>query len=82
MTEKALEYCMRGIIRYLDGDIELFKDYVNKVMQIENSLCECGGQTIDCRYDKLKARLCTSCGRVWRGKKVVRKCLVNSRRVS
>lgn len=82
MTEKALEYCMRGIVRYLDGDVELFKSYVNKAIQIEEILCECGAQTIDCRYDRKRARICTECGRVFVNKKVVRKCLVNSRRAS
>lgn len=80
MTDKVLKYCMRGIVRYLDGDVDKFNEYVNKAIEIEKTTCECGGYMIDCRYDREKARICTECGRIWRGKKVVRKCLVNSRR--
>lgn len=82
MTKETLQYCIRGIIQYLDGDIDKFKQYVNKAMKLEKNLCKCGGETIPCRYDRKRARLCMHCGRVFVNKKVVRKCLVNSRRAS
>lgn len=82
MTKETLQYCIRGIIQYLDGDIDKFKQYVNKAMKLEKNLCKCGGKTIPCRYDRKRARLCTYCGRVWEGNKVIKKCLVNSKLAS
>lgn len=80
MTE-VLEYCMRSIVRYLDGDKDKFNEYVEKAIEVDKRGCKCGGQTIHCNYNKLPSRICTSCGRIWRNKKVVSTCLVNSRRV-
>lgn len=82
LTEKTLEYCMRGIIRYLNGEVDLFEKYINKAMKMEKNLCQCGGQIIKGRYDRKRAKICFDCGRVWQQGKIVRKCLVNSRRVS
>lgn len=78
MDGQVLEYCARGIIRYLAGDVDKFRYFVNEAMAIyKTTLCTCGNVLIDCSYGKKKpARLCTSCGRIWRGGNVVRKCLV------
>lgn len=79
---KILEYCARGIIRYLDGDNDKFESYVRKAIELDESLCMCGGKKINAKYEKQEALLCTSCGRIFVGREIVRKCLVNSRRVS
>lgn len=34
MNNDILKYCMRGIVRYLNGDIEKFNFYKNKAMKI------------------------------------------------
>lgn len=34
MNNDILKYCMRGIIRYLNGDIDEFNSYKNKAMKI------------------------------------------------
>lgn len=31
---EALEYCARAVIRYLNGDMDLFKSYTNKAMKL------------------------------------------------
>lgn len=39
MLEK---YCARAVIRYLNGDMDLFKSYTRKAMKIyENEKCIC-----------------------------------------
>jgi hypothetical protein len=66
MTDKALEYCARGIIRHLNGDIEKFRYYVDRAMKLNKYICcDCGMPTINCRYGKKFAKLCTSCGILW-----------------
>lgn len=32
--DKVLEYCLRGIVRYLDGDIDSFRNYRDKALEI------------------------------------------------
>lgn len=77
MTDLVLKYCARGIIRYLNGDVDRFRYYVNKAMELDKYIiCDCGKPTINCKYRDRPAKLCTSCGRLWRSGKVVRKCLV------
>ncbi len=34
MNNDILKYCMRGIIRYLNGDIDKFNSYKNKAINI------------------------------------------------
>ncbi len=36
MTTDVLKYCMRSIVRYLNGDIEKFNLYKNKALEIYN----------------------------------------------
>ena len=80
MTDKALEYCARGIVRYLAGDVDKFREFVDKAMNIHKAtLCTCGNAPIRCRYGRKQAELCTNCGRVWRDGKVIQKCLVGGR---
>lgn len=81
MTKEVLEYCIRGIIQYLDGDVEQFNKHVEKAMELDERTCICGGQTIPCRYNKRYSRICTDCGLIWRGKNIIQRCWVNSRRV-
>lgn len=77
VTDEALKYCMRGIIQYLDGNVDKFRYFVDKAMELyKGTLCTCGAFMIDCKYDKRSARLCTSCGYIWENGKVIRKCIV------
>jgi len=77
MTDKALEYCARGIIRYLNGDVDRFRYYVNKAMKLNDYIsCDCSNPMVDCKYEKRPAKLCTSCGKVWINGEVVKKCIV------
>ncbi len=77
MTKEALEYCARGVVQYLSGDMELFKRYVHRAMEYhKEDLCACGGAMVDCRYQGKKAKLCTRCGAVWNGDKPVLRCRV------
>lgn len=77
MDDQVLEYCARGIVRYLAGDMDKFRYFVDKAMAIHrDTLCTCGGIMVGCKYGLKKAKLCTNCGRIWRDGKVVRKCLV------
>lgn len=34
MSEDILKYCYRSIVRYLSGDIDLFRQYVNKAIEL------------------------------------------------
>lgn len=34
MTEQALEYCARAVVRHLDGDMDLFDKYVQMALMI------------------------------------------------
>ena len=34
MTLEVLEYCTRAVVRYLNGDMKLFKKYTNIAMKI------------------------------------------------
>lgn len=34
MSEDILKYCYRSIVRYLNGDMALFLQYVDKAMQL------------------------------------------------
>lgn len=41
----SIEYCARGIVAYLDGNIKLFKEYRNKAIEIyeeERNMCSIG----------------------------------------
>lgn len=80
--DKALEYCARSIIRYLDGDVETFKKYINKAMEHDTDICRCGDRKISCKFEGREAQLCTRCGRIIADGSVIRKCLINSRRAS
>lgn len=76
MTDKALEYCARGIIQYLDGNMDKFNLLVDKAMKIHtDTLCECGKALIQCRYGGKRTELCTECGKLWKNGEMVRKCL-------
>lgn len=74
MTKEVVEYCYRGIIQLLDGDVERFKSYVNKAIKLDKNLCRCGGHMVTCKYDRRFGKLCTECGIVWINRKAVRKC--------
>lgn len=77
MDGQVLEYCARGIVRYLAGDMEQFRQLVDKAMKLyEATLCTCGKVTIPCKYGEMQAELCTNCGKLWTNGRVVRKCLV------
>lgn len=77
MTDKALEYCARSIVRYLNGDTDKFMKLVDKAMKIHtDALCECGKALIQCRYGGKRAELCTECGKLWINGEMVRKCLI------
>lgn len=77
MTDKALEYCARGIVRYLAGDLDKFKQLVDKAMKLyEAELCTCGEVLVSCIYGGALAKLCTSCGKLWINGEVVKKCIV------
>lgn len=77
MTQKALEYCGRGIVQYLDGDTGKFLNFVQRAMLIyRDTLCVCGGGMVDCRYGNKHAKLCTHCGSVWQDGRLERKCIV------
>ncbi len=81
MTDKVVELLYRSIIQHLAGDTEKAKEYTERAIEIDERTCICGGQTVPCRYNKTKAKVCTKCGLVWREKEVVERCWVNSRRV-
>lgn len=54
--DKVLTYCLRGIIRYLDGDLEKFEKYRDKALEMYHN--EYGVTTIeelipDCIKDNL-----------------------------
>lgn len=34
MSEDVLKYCYMSIIRYMNGDIELFRQYVDKAVRL------------------------------------------------
>ncbi|NNG67330.1 hypothetical protein [Caldanaerobacter subterraneus] len=34
MSPEVMGYCSRAIIRYLNGDIALFMEYINKAMEL------------------------------------------------
>ena len=34
MTKQALKYCARAVVRYLDGDMDLFDKYVQMALMI------------------------------------------------
>lgn len=34
MTKEVLQYCLRGIVQHLNGDIDRFNDYVEKATRI------------------------------------------------
>ena len=41
----TIEYCARAVVRYLNGDMDLFKSYTNKAMKIyeqENCIAAIG----------------------------------------
>lgn len=77
MTDKALEYCARGIVQYLNGNVDKFRYFVDKAMAIHKAtLCTCGNAPIRCKYGGIQAELCTNCGKLWINGKVVRECLV------
>lgn len=38
--DKVVEYCMRGIIQYLEGDTILFNKYKQKAMDIYSEIIE------------------------------------------
>ena len=80
MTDKVVELLYRSIIQHLAGNEEKSKEYTEKAMKIDERICICGGQTVPCRYNRGKARICTECGIVWRGKKALQRCWVDSRR--
>lgn len=76
MTDLVLKYCARGIIRYLNGDVDRFRYYVNKAVELSSYIsCDCGKPMINCKYNEIPARLCTSCGKLWINGNVIRKCL-------
>lgn len=80
MTQEVLKYCGRGIVQYLDGDVDKFRCFVNKAMAIyRDTLCKCGNVRVRCRYGGTPAKLCTSCGRIWRDGNVIYKCLVRGK---
>ena len=80
MTAEVVGLLYRGIIQHLAGNTEKAKEYARQAMEIDETFCICGGQTVPCRYNRTRARLCTECGIVWREKKAVQRCWVNSRR--
>lgn len=54
--DKVLEYSMRSIIRYLDGDVDLFKKYKDKAMKIyeyESGVTTIGELIPDCTKKNL-----------------------------
>lgn len=53
------------------------------IAKVKKNYCKyCGGTTVASKYSGQASTLCTSCGIVKQGDKVVKCCLVNSRRVS
>lgn len=40
----------------------------------------CGNTTVKGKYKGQAVELCTSCGRVWKDNKVIRKCLISKKR--
>lgn len=72
LNRDVLVYCARGIVNYLNGDIEMFQEHIEKAMK--QCLCICGNATIRCRYKRQRGRLCTKCGIVWINGKPERKC--------
>ncbi|MBC8588066.1 hypothetical protein [Paratissierella segnis] len=48
----------------------------------KNYCRHCGGKLIQSKYMGQVTRLCTGCGLVTKGDKIIRKCLINSRKVS
>lgn len=34
MNKEVLEHCLRGIVQYLNGDVEKFRKHANKAMEI------------------------------------------------
>ena len=80
VTDEALKYCIRGIVQYLNGNVDKFRYFVDKAMTIHKAtLCTCGNATIRCKYGGIQAELCTNCGRIWRNGSVIKKCLVGGR---
>jgi len=77
MDGQVLKYCARGIVRYLAGDMEQFRQLVDKAMKLYGAtLCTCGKAAISCKYGGMPAKLCTNCGKLWINGKVVRECLI------
>lgn len=37
-TEEAIQYCMRGIVQYLNGDTKKFNEYVNKAIELNDNI--------------------------------------------
>ncbi len=69
MTEKVVELLYRSIIQHLAGGIKKIEGIYRKAIEIDERTCICEGQTVPCRYNKTKAKVCTKCGLVWREKK-------------
>lgn len=62
---------------------KLTEEQQKVIAKVKKNYCKfCGGTTVSSKYSGQASVLCTSCGIVKQGDKVVKKCLVNSRRVS
>lgn len=52
------------------------------IAKIKNNCKNCGGRLVQSKYVGQATKLCTSCGIVKNEDKIVKYCLVNSRRAS
>ena len=80
MSPRVVGLLYRGIIRHLDGDKKKSKEYIKRAGAARKYACECGGQTIYCKYGRRPARICLDCGIILRGGRIARQCTVNSER--
>lgn len=80
MSPKIVGLLYRGIIRHLDGDTKKSKEYIKRAQRVQRYSCECGGQTVYCKYGRRPARICLDCRIVLQGGHIVRQCAVNPER--
>ncbi len=56
MTKDVFEYCLRAVIRHLNGDFEQFENYVNTAMHFyekENCIATIGELVPDATKEKI-----------------------------
>lgn len=80
MSPRIVGLLYRGIIQHLSGDAKKSKEYIKRAGAARKYACECGGQTVYCKYGRRPARICLDCGVILQDGHVVKQCVVNSER--